>query len=339
VRLRIFSRGAAWRLGGLFVLLGGASLYGWLSMIRMPGRSHAGPLDPLDEPARALRKQLREDVEMLAVTVGERSVRRPEGLAGAASRIDGALAASGLATRRQSYSVQGVVCDNVEAEILGRDRAAEVVVVGAHYDAVTATTGADDNASGVAAMLALARGFAGKHPRATLRFVAFANEEPPYFQTADMGSLVYARRCKERGEHIVAMLSLETIGYYSEAEGSQAYPPPMSLFYPSTGSFIAFVGDRSSADLVRRVVGTFRSTTRFPSEGAALFAGLPGVGWSDQWSFWQMGYPAVMVTDTAPFRYPHYHEAADTPRELDYDKVARVVAGLAHVVDDLAGGT
>jgi hypothetical protein len=337
--LRVFSRGAAWRLGALVVLLGSGSIYGWITMIRMPARSHAGPLEPLDAHGVALRQQLRDDVQMLVVTVGERSVRRPEGLSAAADRLEAALAASGLTPRRQTYRVQGVDCDNVEAEIQGRDRPADIVIVGAHYDAVTATTGADDNASGVAAMLALARAFAGKHPRATLRFVAFANEEPPYFQTADMGSLVYARRSKERGERILAMLSLESIGYYSDAAGSQRYPPPLSLFYPGTGNFVAFVGDRSSADLVRRAVGTFRSTTAFPSEGAALPSALPGVGWSDQWSFWQAGYPAVMVTDTAPFRYPHYHEAADTPRELDYDRMARVVGGLERVVDDLAGGT
>jgi hypothetical protein len=146
-----------------------------------------------------------------------------------------------------------------------------------------------------------------------------------------MGSLVYAKRCKDRGERIVAMLSLETIGFYSDVKGSQKYPPPLSLFYPSTGNFIGFVGDRSSTDLMRSVVKTFRATTRFPSEGAALFASLPGVGWSDHWSFWQVGYPGVMVTDTAPFRYPHYHTGADTPDKLDYE-LERVVGELVGVL-------
>jgi Zn-dependent M28 family amino/carboxypeptidase len=230
-----------------------------------------------------------------------------------------------------------VPCENVEAEIAGSERRDEVVIVGAHYDSVEGTTGANDNASGVAAMLALARTLAMRHPRTTLRFVAFANEEPPYFQTKDMGSVVYAERCKQRGERVVAMLSLETIGFYSDARGSQKYPPPLAALYPDTGNFIGFVGDRSSAALVRRAVATFRGATRFPSEGAALFAWLPGVGWSDQWSFWQAGYPAIMVTDTAPFRYPHYHTVADTPDKLDYDRMARVVTGLQRVVEDLAG--
>jgi Zn-dependent M28 family amino/carboxypeptidase len=306
-------------------------------MIRMPGKSHAGPLEPLDAQEATLRDQLRTDVEALAGRIGERSVRQPEGLSAAANHIESSFSASGVSPRRQTFTVGGVACDNIEAEVAGGDRHDEIVIVGAHYDAVQLTTGANDNASGVAAMLALARAFAHASPRATLRFVAFANEEPPHFQTPDMGSLVYAKRCRERGERVVAMLSLETIGYYSDDDGSQKYPAPLSAFYPSTGDFIGFVGDRSSADLVRRVVRTFRSTTRFPSEGGALPASLPGVGWSDQWSFWQVGYPGVMVTDTAPFRYPHYHTKADTPDKLDYERIARVVAGLERVVDELVG--
>jgi hypothetical protein len=337
VRLRTFSRGAAWRLGALFTALGIASVWGWCAMIRMPGQSYRGPLEPLGPGEPALRDQLRADVEMLANQVGDRSARRPSGLSAAADRIEAALVEPGLVPQRQTFNVDGVAYVNVTAEIAGRRRPTDIVVLGAHYDSVSFTTGANDNASGVAAMLALARIFASKHPGATLRFVAFANEEPPYFQTPAMGSLVYAKACQQRGERVLAMLSLETIGFYSDATASQKYPPPLSLFYPSSGNFIGFVGDRSSADLVRRVVNTFRSTTRFPCEGAALPSGLPGVGWSDQWSFWQVGYPAVMVTDTAPFRYPHYHTRADTPDKLDYERMARVVTGLERVVEDLVG--
>jgi Zn-dependent M28 family amino/carboxypeptidase len=306
-------------------------------MIRMPGQSYRGALEPLGPGGAALRDRLRADVEMLASQVGDRNAWRPKTLSDAADRVDAAFREPGLAPRRQTFDAGGVACDNVSAEITGLRRPSEIVIVGAHYDSVSDTTGANDNASGVAAMLALARVFASKHPQATLRFVAFANEEPPYFQTPDMGSLVYARACRNRGERIVAMLSLETIGYYSDATGSQKYPPPLSLFYPSSGNFIGFVGDRSSADLLRRVVETFRSTTKFPCEGAALFSGVPGVGWSDHWSFWQAGYPGVMITDTAPFRYPHYHTRADTPDKLDYERMARVVEGLERVVEDLVG--
>jgi Zn-dependent M28 family amino/carboxypeptidase len=201
---------------------------------------------------------------------------------------------------------------------------------------VLGAPGANDNGTGVAAMLALARRFSGQKPRRTLRFVAFANEEPPHFQTAEMGSVVYAQRSRERSENVVAMLSLETLGYYDDAQGSQVYPPPIGLFYPSTGNFVGFVSNVSSRKLLRDVVGDFRSHTRFPSEGAALPAVIPGVGWSDHWAFWQAGYPALMVTDTAPFRYPHYHTGADTPDKIDYERLARVVAGLERSIRRLA---
>jgi Zn-dependent M28 family amino/carboxypeptidase len=211
------------------------------------------------------------------------------------------------------------------------------VVVGAHYDSHGNIPAADDNASGVAAVLALARAYARERPgpERTLRFVFFVNEEPPFFQTDAMGSRVYARRCRARGETIVAMLSLETVGYYCDRSGSQNYPFPLSAFYPSRGDFIGFVGDLSSRRLVKRVVDSFRRHAMFPSQGAALPSGLRGVGWSDQWSFWQEGYPAVMCTDTAPFRNPNYHTPRDTPDTLDFDRMARVVEGLTGVVREL----
>jgi Zn-dependent M28 family amino/carboxypeptidase len=151
-----------------------------------------------------------------------------------------------------------------------------------------------------------------------------------------MGSLVYARSCKARGDKIVAMLSLETIGWYDDAPGSQKYPKPLDRLYPSTGNFIGFVGNTTSRDLVHRAIGTFRKSELFPSEGAALPEAVPGVGFSDHWSFWQAGYPALMVTDTAMYRYPHYHEAADTIDKVDFSRTARVVRGLAKVVEELA---
>ena len=181
----------------------------------------------------------------------------------------------------------------------------------------------------------LARAFAGRTPTRTLRLVFFVNEEPPHFQTEHMGSWVYAKQCRKRNENVVAMLSLETIGYYSDDKGTQKYPRPLSLFYPSRGNFIAFVGNVSSRRLVRQVVGSFRRHARFPSEGGAIPGFVPGVGWSDHWSFWQEGYEAVMVTDTAPFRYPHYHLPSDGPDKLDYERTALLVSGLERVVEDL----
>ena len=206
----------------------------------------------------------------------------------------------------------------------------------AHYDSAPGTPGANDNGSAVASLLTLARRFAGQPQPRTLRFVFFVNEEPPFFQTAAMGSWVYAKECRRRHDRIVGMWSLETMGYYSDAKGSQHYPFPFSLFYPDTGNFIGFVANSQSGELLKRTIGGFRKHAQFPSEGVAAPDVVPGLGWSDHWSFWQEGYPAVMITDTALFRYPHYHEATDTPDRLDYDRLGRVVDGLTAVVRDLA---
>jgi hypothetical protein len=325
------------RLAAAVVLVAALIAAGWWTMIRMPGESYRGPLPPADEALDALAAELRRDVDYLATTLGERNVSHcPQQLAQAADYLAAEFRRAGYEVDRQVYTVEGVACANLAAEIRGVSRPAEIVVVGAHYDSVVGTPGANDNASGVAAVLALARRLATSRPGRTLRFAAFANEEPPYFQTDQMGSRVYARRCRERNERIVAMLSLETIGCYSDEPGSQQYPPPFNLFYPSTGDFIAAVGNYRSATLVREVVEHFRRYEPFPCEGAAIPSLVAAVGFSDHWSFWQEGYPALMVTDTAMFRYPHYHEPSDTVDKVDFDRTARVVRGLGRAVAWLA---
>ncbi|HEV3410545.1 MAG TPA: M28 family peptidase [Chthoniobacterales bacterium] len=306
------------------------------SDVRMPGKSFKGPPPPLTAEEEKLRDELRADVQTLAGEIGERNVQRYGQLQLAASFIEKAFADAGFNPRRDGYEVHDRWCENIEVEIPGAT--SEIVIIGAHYDSVFGCPGANDNGSGVAALLALARRFVGKSAPRTLRFVAFTNEEPYYFQTELMGSAVYASRCKERRENIVAMLSLETIGYYSNAPGSQVYPAPgLGLIYPTTGNFIGFVGNIASRGLVRRAIGSFRQHATLPSEGAALPAAIPGVAWSDHWAFWRQGYSAIMLTDTAPFRYPHYHESTDTPDKLDYDSMARLVSGLQHVITDLTG--
>jgi hypothetical protein len=324
------------RLGILLAALAATFAGGYAWMIGMPGKSHGGPLPPPTEGETALRDELRRSVESLAGEMGERNVFRPRALDAARDFVERALRQTGLKIRLDEVPAEGRICSNVEAEIEGASRKSEIVVVGGHYDSVLGSPGADDNATGAAAVLALARAFAGKRPERTLRFVAFVNEEPPYFQGGEMGSRVYARGCRARAERIVAMLSLETMGWYSTDPGSQRYPFPFRLLYPSTGDFIAFVGNVGSRSLVREVVGSFRRNARFPSQGAALPGFIPGVGWSDHASFWREGYPGVMVTDTAPFRYPHYHTREDTAEKVDYDRLARVVAGLERVVAELA---
>jgi hypothetical protein len=279
---------------------------------------------------------LRGDVTALAEGIGPRSVFQGDSLARAADFITRRLQAMGYEVQRQEYPVGGVVCANLIVERPGAVRPEEIVVIGAHYDSVPQTPGADDNASGVAALLALAGKWAKEAPERTVRFVAFVNEEPIYFQTELMGSRVYAKRCRARGDRITAMLSLETMGYFSDEKKSQKYPFPLSLFYPSRGNFIAVVGNRESKELVKRVRKTFASSKALPVESASLPGGLQGVGWSDHSSFWQEGYPAVMITDTAPFRNPHYHRETDTTETLDYVRLAAAVRGLEAVVADLS---
>jgi Peptidase family M28 len=306
----------------------------WFFAVRMPGfnLTKAGMLNKAEV---ALRAELTADVKRLAGEIGERNVNRSAQLDAAADFIEDSLGRTGFAARRDTYEVRGHACHNIEAEIRGTTP--EIVVIGAHYDSVFGCPGANDNGSGVAALLALARRFDGKTQGKSLRFVAFVNEEPPFFQTEEMGSFVYAKRCKERGDKITAMISLETIGYFSDEPGSQKYPAPgFGLLYPNKGNFIGFASDTQSRGLLRATVAAFRKTQKLPCEGASLPAGIPGIGWSDHWAFWQCGYPALMVTDTAPFRYPHYHEPSDTPDKLDYDRFALVVSGMESVIKELA---
>ena len=300
----------------------------------MPGRN-ISTAAALNDAEVVLRAELVADVHALAGDIGERNLNRYPQLVAATDLIEASLVRAGLTPRRESYELRGRACHNIEVQIRGARP--EILVVGAHYDSVSGSPGANDNASGVAGLLALARRFAGKPCGQALRFVAFVNEEPPYFQTEEMGSLVYARRCQDRGDKISAMISLETIGYFSDEPGSQKYPSAgLGFFYPSKGNFIGFVGNTRSRALLRSAVAAFKNERKLPCEGAALPAFIPGIGWSDHWAFWECGYPAIMVTDTAPFRYPHYHSSTDTPDKLDYDRFALVVSGMEKVIAELA---
>jgi Zn-dependent M28 family amino/carboxypeptidase len=308
-------------------------------MIKMPGKTYTGSLPLLTAEELGVRDQIRKDIEHLAGEIGERNIHRYANLCAAADFIEMSFQQAGYEIKRQSYDVSGKSCSNIEVEIPGNDKTDEIVVIGAHYDTVFGSPGANDNGSGVAAMLALTRIFFSKRISRTIKFVAFVNEEPPNFMSGTMGSLVYAKRCRKNREKIFAMFSLETIGYYSDEQGSQRYPFPVGIFYPATGNFITFVSNLSSRWLVETVIASFRRQVQFPSQGGAWPGIIPGIAWSDQWAFWRMGYPALMVTDTAPFRYPYYHTAQDTPDKIDYDKLSRVVVGLKRVISDLVGGS
>lgn len=334
--MKLFTRRSLKRLAILFLLIALVLGVCWRVMLWMPGRSHRAPL-PAITPAQAqFAGQLKTDVEALASEIGSRSAFYPRKLADAAVYLRTRLEEIGYSQITEYPVERGAVTPTFEVSLPGAARASEIIVIGAHYDVYQGTPGADDNASGCAGVLALARAFAGKPQARTVRFVLFTNEEPPSFMQPTMGSWVYAKACRARSDNIVAMLSLETLGYYSAEPGSQKYPSPLSLFFPSVGDFVAFVSNVSSRELLRDCIGAFRNSAAFPSEGAALPEGVPGVGWSDHWAFWQEGYKAVMVTDTAMFRNPNYHLPTDTPETLDYERLARVIDGLKDVISTLA---
>ena len=298
---------------------------------------------PAEDPHATLVALVRRHVHDLSVGIGVRDHAHVAEANAAARYLKAEFRAVGVGVGAgsvtvQSYDVQGATHYNVCLEITGAATPGEVVVVGAHYDTAPGTPGADDNASGVAGVLALARRFAARPPPRTVRLVAFGTEEPPYIRTPHMGSYHYARMCRERGDNIVAMISLEMIGYYSDAPGSQKVPLGLKGF-PTVGNYLVFVGDTSSRKLVTRARELFTAHGRIPSEIWVMPRITRGVNSSDQWSFWQWQYPGIMVTDTANWRNPNYHQPRDTPETLDCERMARAVEGLELVVREWAGET
>ena len=288
--------------------------------------------------AEPLPERLRAHVLRLAGEIGERNVWRPGALHAAADYIRDEWRRQGHSVTAQRYTVYEVPSDNLEIALAGTAQASEIIVVGAHYDSVRGSPGANDNASGVAALLEIGRALKGAGLRRTVRLIAFVNEEPPFFYWGEMGSGVYAKAARARGDDIGLMMSLEMLGAYSDIPGSQRYPPLLGWLYPERANFIAFVSNIASRHALRRTVAAFRSVSAFPSEYLVAPGIVPGVSWSDQLSFWREGYPAIMVTDTAFYRYPHYHTTQDTPEKIDYVRMAQVVEGLANAIVLLANG-
>jgi Zn-dependent M28 family amino/carboxypeptidase len=304
-------------------------------LMRTPGTSYAGELPELTDAQGELAERLRGHVEVLAGEYPDRNYSNPEQYRAAEAYIADQLEGYGYDVSFEDVpDAEGA--RNVIAERSGNSAPDEVVVVGAHYDSAPSTPGADDNASGVAGALELARRFAKRGNDRTIRFVLFANEEPPWFRSDSMGSRIHAQQAAERGDDIVIMFALEMLGYYADESGSQNYPPGLEYFYPDTGDFIAFVTSTGYRSQLRRTVSTWRKNVPFPSEGLSAPRQVQGVDFSDHAEFWAADYPALMVTDTAFMRNPHYHQQSDTPETLDYDRFARVVDGLEPVVADWA---
>jgi len=300
---------------------------------RVP-RPALGP-DTWEEIA-ALGDRLMEHVRALGGHIGERHLGRPEALRAAAEYVRGAWTAQGFAVTEEAFQVAGRACANLWVEQRGSTRGEAVILVGAHYDSVPGSPGANDNGTGIALLLEMSRAIKAQSLPRTVRFVAFVNEEPPYFQTEAMGSRIHAARARQRGDRIEAMISLETLGYYADAPGSQRYPWPFGAFYPDAGNFLAVVGNLRSRGLVVGFLRHFMAASDFPVEGVATFERIPGIDWSDHWSFWQEGYPALMLTDTAPFRYPEYHSADDLPDRINAPEFARAAHGIIQAARRMA---
>jgi Zn-dependent M28 family amino/carboxypeptidase len=280
---------------------------------------------------------LASTVKYLSEEIGERNYRDIEKLNKTADYIEQTFQSYGFTVKRQAFPYEGNIYYNIIAEKNGTNPAKDrMLIIGAHYDTVAGTPGADDNASGVAGLLELAWLTALKPPERTIRFVAFCLEEPPAYGTDKMGSYIYAKSVKDEGIKVLGMISLEMIGYYCHKADCQEYPLPfLGWFLPLKGNYIAFVGNLSSRALTRHLKKTFREVSSLPVESLNTFSSVTGVDFSDHRNFWEFGYKAFMVTDTSFYRYQYYHKKEDTPEKLDYKRMSELITGLHKAISKM----
>ncbi|MBK7748807.1 MAG: M28 family peptidase [Candidatus Obscuribacter sp.] len=285
----------------------------------------------------SLQSLLDKHIRTLSLAIGERHSKKPEALTRAKEYIVSEFEKTKLTVAVHEFEYSGQKFANIEAVIPGHALAAENIVVGAHYDSEDGTPGANDNGTGVAAILAIASDLSAYKPERTIRFVAFANEEARFFATDGMGSQVYAKQLKEQETKVFAMMSLETMGYFTAGAGSQKYPSELSgADLPDVGNFLAFVANKKSEPVLNQTIELFKMFSSVPAMGMALDEDVQGVSLSDHRSFWQQDYPAMMITDTAPFRYPFYHHAQDTPDKINMKVYKEAVLGLTATIAAMA---
>jgi hypothetical protein len=311
------------RMGRCIVLVG---LGIWLIM--HPGIAASGD----QEGNNLLRENLQKHVEHLTVRIGERNLWKGDSLERAAAYIEGTFRQYGYALERQTYPCYGKTASNLVAE---KEGAGSRIVVGAHYDTVPGSPGADDNASAVAGLLELARLLKESPGGRHISFVAFANEEPPFYGSMNMGSMVYAASLKEKNIAVDFMISLEMIGYFTREEIQQYPLPLMSLFYPKRADFIGVVGNFRSWGCVSSLKKGIRNHSRISVQTMVGPESVGGINLSDNVSFWRHGYRAVMVTDSAFFRNRHYHQETDNLDTLNFDSMAEVIQGLFHTLREM----
>lgn len=307
----------------------------WLrfrSAVAIPELAAAADVQPLPENVMS-PATLEAHVRMLAETIGERNTFHPEALERAAAYVESSLQGLYPGLIRETFEANKMTVANLVFAKPGSDASLPTILIGAHYDSAPGTPGADDNASGVAGLIELARYFAQRPTRHPLRFVAFVNEEPPYFGSHLMGSYVHAQKAYDRKEKIALMVALEMIGYFRD-EAIQEYPSPvLHLLYPRTGNFIGIVGNEPSRRVTETFAGLMKKVSKVDVQMLVAPESLTGVDLSDHRSFWERGYPSLMVTDTAFFRNRHYHKASDLPKTLNYDSMSKVVLALAAAIE------
>lgn len=326
---------ALWTAGLLLVLLAAMAVAYWYTL-SLPGESFAGAPAPVSDAERDLAQRLRRHVT--AIASEPHNIAHYAALEKSAAYIEAELKSLGYAPVAQVYEADGRAVRNIAVELApaSADASTPMLVVGAHYDSYADAPGANDNGSGSAAVLELARLLKGAPlGNKRLRLVLFVNEEPPYDRTPAMGSYQYAKSLKDADETLVGMISLETIGAFSDTPGTQKYPSPFDLIFPDVANFVAFVALPGGRAFLHEVVGAFRRHAQFPTIGGTAPDFVDGIGWSDHWAFYMFGYPAVMVTDTALFRYRDYHTPNDTPDKVDYEKLARITLGIEQTMRDI----
>ncbi|MBI5097630.1 MAG: M28 family peptidase [Nitrospirae bacterium] len=284
-----------------------------------------------------IQNNLKKTVNFLSKEVGPRGYLQIEALNKTADYIRSEFGNYGYTVLEQPYEVEGHTYKNIFVEIRGEKPPEKVLIVGAHYDTVMGTPGADDNASGIAGLLELARLLSGRAFDKTIQLVAFTLEEPPFFRSGLMGSHVYAKSLRQKGIDVEGMICLEMIGYFTDAPESQLFPMPFFRWmYPAKGNFIIIISNIQSKSFLKRVKSAFKKGTDLPVESLSAFPLIPGIDFSDHRSFWKFKYDAVMVTDTAFYRNPQYHGLGDIPERLDYERMAKVVLGLKSSIEELA---
>jgi hypothetical protein len=303
--------------------------YAYWYVVRCEGAWEGVPLEVgMERELGVIESELRADVSFLADTLGPRNPAHHQSMTGAAEWIENRWVSQGYNVKRQTFQVEGKECSNLEVEIPGGRFPSEIIIVGAQYDTWTDSPGANNNGSGVAVLLQLSDMLREQRPDRTIRLVSFTTQEPPYDNTENMGSLRYARRCKERGEDIRVMLCMDAIGIYKDEPASQKLPFPFSLLYPDRGNFLAFIADLGSRTSVVEATRGFKKGSAFPIEACSAPRWVKGVSWSDHLSFWRCGFKGIQITDTGAFRASSHTTSDDTIEKINFAALARIAVGM-----------